>query len=63
MLGYILMGSIAESEMYVKFKTKACEQLGIEYRGHHLPTEATQEEVNRCVREMSEDNRVNGILV
>ena len=35
-LGYILVGHNPESEMYVRLKTKACEQLGIEYQGFHL---------------------------
>ncbi len=36
MLGYVLVGNNPESELYVRLKKKACEQMGIEYVGSHL---------------------------
>ena len=55
MLGYLLVGGNTDSEMYVKFKKKACDQLGIEYEGYHLSEKATQEEINNCVIQMSKN--------
>jgi methylenetetrahydrofolate dehydrogenase (NADP+)/methenyltetrahydrofolate cyclohydrolase len=49
--------------MYVRFKKKACDELGIEYEGYHLKDDATQEEINKCVSEMSKSSKVSGILV
>ena len=63
MLGYLLVGGNTDSEMYVKFKKKACDQLGIEYEGYHLSEKATQEEINNCVIQMSKNWKVSGILV
>ena len=48
-LGYVLVGNNADSEMYVKFKKQVCDQLGIEYQGIHLTKESKQEEVNKAV--------------
>jgi 5,10-methylene-tetrahydrofolate dehydrogenase/methenyl tetrahydrofolate cyclohydrolase len=52
-LGYILVGTNTESEMYVKLKKKACDQLGIGYEGFHLKDDVTQTEINECVKKMS----------
>jgi 5,10-methylene-tetrahydrofolate dehydrogenase/methenyl tetrahydrofolate cyclohydrolase len=37
MLGYLIVGDLAQSELYVKLKLKACDEVGIKYRGYHLP--------------------------
>ncbi len=62
-MGYLLVGKDAESEMYVKFKKKACDSLGIDYVGYHVEAGATVQEMQKRVREMDEDQSVNGILV
>lgn len=41
-LGYILVGHNIDSEIYVKLKKRACDQLGIEYEGHHLDSSVSQ---------------------
>jgi len=41
-LGYILVGERPESELYVKLKKKACDQIGIEYQGVQMPETATE---------------------
>lgn len=48
-LGYLLVGHNPDSELYVRLKKKACDQMGIEYIGHHLGAEASQKEVNEAV--------------
>lgn len=49
--------------MYVKFKKKACDSIGIDYIGHHVEAGTSVEEMQARVKEMDEDPSVNGILV
>ena len=51
-LGYVIVGNNMESELYVRLKKKACDQMGIEYEGYHLSSTVTQSEVMDCVRGM-----------
>ncbi len=62
-LATVLVGDRVDSATYVRMKQKACAELGIESFGHHLPADASQEEVEGLVRELNADPRVNGILV
>ena len=40
-LGYIIVGGRIDSEMYVRLKKKACEEVGIDYFGFELKESAT----------------------
>ncbi|MCJ7534108.1 MAG: bifunctional methylenetetrahydrofolate dehydrogenase/methenyltetrahydrofolate cyclohydrolase FolD [Anaerolineales bacterium] len=62
-LATVLIGEDPASQVYVRSKIKACEKAGIESYGHQLPATATQEEVERVVKELNADPKVNGILV
>lgn len=62
-LATVLVGENPASQAYVKSKQKACAELGMESFGFHLPADASQEEVEKLVRELNGDPRVNGILV
>ena len=62
-LATVLVGEDPASQVYVRSKIKACEKAGIESYGHKLPATATQEEVERLVKELNADPKVNGILV
>ncbi|MEW6716222.1 MAG: tetrahydrofolate dehydrogenase/cyclohydrolase catalytic domain-containing protein, partial [Chloroflexota bacterium] len=62
-LATVLVGERVDSATYVRSKQKACEELGIVSYGHHLPEDATQEQVESLVRELNADPKVNGILV
>ena len=62
-LATVLVGDNPASKVYVGSKQKACGEAGIESFGHQLPATATQEEVEKLVRELNADPRVNGILV
>lgn len=37
------MGDLAQSELYVKLKLKACDEVGIGHVGHKLPSNVTEE--------------------
>ena len=62
-LAAVLVGDNPASQVYVRSKRKACEEAGIQSFGVELPATATQAEVEGAVRELNQDNRVNGILV
>ena len=62
-LAVVKMGNDPASAVYVRNKEKACEYVGINSRTLALPEETTQEELLNIVRELNEDDTVNGILV
>jgi len=62
-LATVLVGDNSASATYVRSKQKACEELGMRSVGHHLPADATQEEVEGLVRSLGADPAVHGILV
>ena len=62
-LAAVLVGENPASQVYVRMKRKACEELGLESYGYSVSKDATQEEVEKLVRELNADPKVNGILV
>ena len=62
-LATVLVGDNPASQSYVRSKTKACAEVGIASFGHELPATASQAEVEKLVKELNADPRVNGILV
>ncbi|MFR8739210.1 MAG: bifunctional 5,10-methylenetetrahydrofolate dehydrogenase/5,10-methenyltetrahydrofolate cyclohydrolase, partial [Eubacterium sp.] len=62
-LAVVKVGNDPASAVYVRNKEKACEYVGINSRTLALPEEITQEELLNIVRELNEDDTVNGILV
>ncbi len=62
-LSVILAGDDPASLSYVKGKEKACSEIGILSQMHHLPADVSQEELEQCIRQCSEDPAVDGILV
>ena len=45
MLGHLIVGDLAQSELYVKLKLKACDEIGIGHKGFKLEADATEEEL------------------
>ncbi len=62
-LATVLVGDNPASQIYVRMKHKACEQVGIRSFGRVLPATASQEEVEAVVEELNADPAVHGILV
>ena len=62
-LATVLVGENPASQVYVRAKQRACDQVGIESFGFALPATASQEEVEQLIQELNADPRVNGILV
>ena len=62
-LGYVLVGNKPESELYVKLKKQACEDIGIEHLGVELPESTTEQQLIKEVMTLQNNPKVNGILV
>jgi len=62
-LATVLVGENPASQVYVKMKHKACEQVGIESFGYVLPDTASQQDVEQLIQDLNNNPRVNGILV
>jgi methylenetetrahydrofolate dehydrogenase (NADP+) / methenyltetrahydrofolate cyclohydrolase len=62
-LAAVLVGTDGASETYVASKVKTCSDLGFESSLFRYPAETSQEELLQKVKELNEDNQVDGILV
>lgn len=62
-LAVIIVGEDSASQVYVRNKKKACEQVGFYSRVYELPEATTQEELNALVEELNTDEKIHGILV
>jgi len=62
-LAAVLVGSDPASEVYVRNKQRACEQVGISSRLHHLPAETSTTELLERIGELNAAANVHGILV
>ena len=62
-LGVLLVGDDPASAVYVRNKTRACEELGLHHETARLPASATTGEVERHVRDYNERAGIHGILV
>lgn len=62
-LAVLLVGDHPASQVYVRNKEQACERVGIASLGRHFPTTATQSELLEAIKELNQDNRVDGILL
>lgn len=62
-LAVVMVGENPASAIYVRNKIKACEEVGIKSFAYYLPEKASQNDVERLVLSLVEDNAINGILV
>ena len=62
-LAVILVGEDPASQIYVRNKIKACEELGIRSFHYVLPVDSTQEQVESLLNQLAVDNNVDGILL
>lgn len=61
-LAVIIVGEDPASQVYVRNKEKACEEVGFFSEKFALPENTTQEELNALVAELNERKDINGIL-
>ena len=62
-LAVVLVGDNEASQIYVRNKRKAAEDIGLECEVHHLPAESTFEQVADLVKSLNANPKVNGIIV
>ena len=62
-LAVVLVGDDPASAVYVRSKTKAAREAGVEPRDHKLPATTSQAELMALVRQLNDDASVDGILV
>ncbi|MGN0521397.1 MAG: bifunctional methylenetetrahydrofolate dehydrogenase/methenyltetrahydrofolate cyclohydrolase FolD [Eubacterium sp.] len=61
-LAVIIVGNDPASQVYVKNKEKACDEVGFYSEKFALSENTTQEELNSLVRELNSRKEINGIL-
>lgn len=59
----IMVGNDSASKIYVKSKSKACEEIGIEFEEFLLSEDTTQEKLENLIEELNQNKKVHGILV
>jgi len=62
-LAVIMVGNDPASKVYVKNKSKACEDVGIEYEEHLLEENTSQKELINLIEKLNNDKTINGILL
>ena len=62
-LAVIIVGDDPASQVYVRNKGKACEEVGFYSEIHRLPAETTEEELLSLVHSLNENEKIHGILV
>ena len=61
-LAVIIVGDDPASQVYVKNKEKACDEVGFYSEKYALPENTTQEELNNLVKELNNKKEISGIL-
>jgi len=62
-LAVVLVGEDPASQVYVKSKTRAAMEAGVEPVDHRLPATTSEEDLLALVRRLNDDTGVDGILV
>jgi len=62
-LATVLVGARVDSAAYVGMKQKACAELGMTSYHHPVAADVTQEDLEKLIKELNADPKVNGILV
>lgn len=62
-LATVLVGEDPASAVYVRNKNKICTEVGFQSFGQNLPAETTEAQLLDIIKELNENDEVNGILV
>jgi len=62
-LATVLVGERMDSATYVASKQKACAELGMGSVSHNLPSDISQEDLEKLIKSLNDDKSVHGILV
>jgi methylenetetrahydrofolate dehydrogenase (NADP+)/methenyltetrahydrofolate cyclohydrolase len=61
-LAVIIVGEDPASQVYVRNKKRACDEVGFYSESYELPENTTQEELNSLVDRLNKDDKIHGIL-
>lgn len=61
-LAVIIVGEDPASQVYVRNKKRACDEVGFYSESYELPESTTQEELNALVDRLNNDKNIHGIL-
>ncbi len=61
-LAVIIVGNDAASQVYVRNKRRACDEVGFYSEAYELPEDTTQEQLNALVDKLNADDKIHGIL-
>ncbi len=61
-LAVIIVGDNAASQVYVRNKRRACEEVGFYSEAYEMPATTTQDELNALVDKLNADDNIHGIL-
>ena len=61
-LAVIIVGEDPASQVYVRNKRRACEEVGFYSEAYELPANTTQEELNALVDKLNANDKIHGIL-
>ena len=62
-LAVIMVGDDKASQIYVKNKSKACQEIGIEFEEYFLGNDIRQKELIELIQKLNCDKSINGILL
>lgn len=62
-LAVILVGEDPASQVYVRNKEKACEEVGIKSYSYRLPADMNQAKLIKLIQELNENEDIDGILL
>lgn len=62
-LAVVIVGEDPASQIYVRNKARACEEVGFCSEVHRLPAETEQAALNTLIDRLNADSRIHGILV
>ncbi len=62
-LAVILVGDNSASEVYVRNKTRACDEHGLHSISEHYPATLSEAELLACIARLNQDPAIHGILV
>ena len=62
-LAVIMVGDNDASKVYVKNKSRACNEIGIEFKEYLLQEKTKQSELLDLIKKLNKDKKVNGILL
>lgn len=62
-LAVIMVGDDKASAVYVRNKSKACNEIGVEYEEFLLKADTTMDELLELIKKLNEDEKIDGILL